>query len=80
MAQLVRRSTLIHEVLGSNLALVILSVLPKLGGLMTASEPVLGCTGGVKSSNLVGLAPGEVPQCQLLERPLHPGHRVLLLS
>ena len=35
MAQSVRLSTLIHEVVGSNPAVVILSVLPKLGGWMT---------------------------------------------
>ena len=46
---------------------------PKDGGWMTAPK-------GVESSSLVGLAPGEVPQCWLLERTLHPGHRVLLLS
>ena len=46
IAQLVRRSTLIHEVVGSNPVRVIPSVLPKLGGWMTApTELVLGGTG-----------------------------------
>ena len=59
MAQSVRLSTLIHEVVGSNPAVVILSVLPKLGGWMTMLQRSKSCP------TKVGLAPGEVPQCRL---------------
>ena len=65
VAQSVRLSTLIHEVVGSNPAVVILSVLPKLGGWMTMLQR------SKSRPTKVGLAPGEVPQCRLQLRSYH---------
>ena len=72
VAQWLERKTLIHEVVGSNPAVVTSSVLPKLGGWMTSASGI----GQAKSlPTKVGLAPGEVPQSRLASKlPLYsPG-------